>query len=50
VRIVGTKGTAILGRAIEGENPFLYTGRYPDPKVQEHADLIASIRGGQAAQ
>jgi len=47
VRIVGTKGTAILGRAIEGENPFLYTGRYPDPKVVEHADLIASIREGK---
>jgi len=47
VRIVGTKGTAVLGRAIEGENPFQYTGPRAKPQVLEHADLIASIREGK---
>lgn len=47
VRITGEKGTAILGRAIEGENPFQYTGPKPNAQVLEHADLIASIREGK---
>ncbi len=48
VRIIGKKGTAILGRTIEGENPFQYTGPKPNAQVLEHADLIASIREGKA--
>lgn len=45
-RVVGTKGTSTCGGVIEGENPWKYDGPSPDPYVQEHADLIASIRGG----
>jgi predicted dehydrogenase len=49
-RIVGSKGVAYLdgsnGR-IEGSNPFK-PGKSPNPYVQEHADLIASIRSGAA--
>jgi myo-inositol 2-dehydrogenase / D-chiro-inositol 1-dehydrogenase len=44
-RIVGTKGVALCdaGR-IEGEHPYAYTGPAINPYVQEHADLIASLR------
>ena len=44
-RVVGTKGVAIPNNAtITGEKPFKYAGPNVDPMVQEHADLIASIR------
>jgi predicted dehydrogenase len=44
-RVVGTKGVAIPNNAtITGEKPFKYEGPNKDPMVQEHADLIASIR------
>jgi predicted dehydrogenase len=49
-RVVGTKGAWQSDRgAIEGENPWRYTNSGPevDPYVQEHADLIKSIRDGQ---
>ncbi len=45
-RIVGTKGTSDGGGTITGEKPWKYEGPSPNPYVQEHADLIASIRGG----
>jgi predicted dehydrogenase len=45
--IVGTKGRANPGGSIRGENPFRFEGPNPNPYVQEHADLIASIRAGQ---
>lgn len=50
-RIVGTKGSAYLDASvgfIEGQNPYKYDGPSPNPYVQEHADLIASIRDGKA--
>ena len=50
-RIVGTKGQAYLdgsGGQITGENPYNYEGPDNDPYVQEHADLIKSIRNGDA--
>jgi predicted dehydrogenase len=49
-RLVGTKGHVYTDGStgfIEGENPYKYEGESPDPYVQEHADLIASIREGK---
>ena len=44
-RLVGTKGVAIPNNAtITGAEPFVYAGPNINPMVQEHADLIASIR------
>ncbi|MBN1846502.1 MAG: Gfo/Idh/MocA family oxidoreductase [Sedimentisphaerales bacterium] len=43
-RVVGTKGVSNCNGVIEGENPWQYNGPRPDPYVQEHADLIRSIR------
>ena len=44
-RVVGTKGVAIPNNAtITGAEPFAYAGPNVNPMVQEHADLIASIR------
>jgi predicted dehydrogenase len=45
-RIVGTKGTSNGGGKIEGENAWQYEGPNPNPYVQEHTDLIKSIRDG----
>jgi len=46
-RIVGTKGVAYPDSRIEGANAFGYKGNPPNPYIQEHTDLIASIRGGK---
>jgi len=49
-RVVGTKGSTYTTRAtgfIEGENPFQYDGPGRSGFVQEHADLIASVRTGK---
>ena len=49
-RIVGTKGVAYLDSgkgSIAGENPY-QPGKSANPYVQEHVDLIHSIRGGSA--
>jgi predicted dehydrogenase len=46
-RIVGTKGVALSSGEIRGEKPWKFEGEEPNPYVQEHADLIASIRGGK---
>ena len=49
-RIVGTKGVAYLNSRtgkIEGKRPYAPEGESPNPYVQEHADLIASIRAGR---
>jgi len=49
-RVVGTKGQTYTDGStglIEGQNPFKYEGESPNPYVQEHADLIASIRNGK---
>lgn len=45
-RLVGTKGVS-NGTSISGEKAFKYEGANPNPYVQEHADLIASIRSGK---
>jgi len=45
-RIVGTKGTSSGNGEIKGENAWRYDGPTPNPYVQEHTDLIKSIRDG----
>ncbi|UCC22111.1 MAG: Gfo/Idh/MocA family oxidoreductase [Planctomycetota bacterium] len=49
-RIVGTEGKSYTDGStgsIEGRKPYKYEGESPNPYVQEHADLIASIREGR---
>jgi myo-inositol 2-dehydrogenase/D-chiro-inositol 1-dehydrogenase len=46
-KIVGTKGTSDCSRGISGENAWRYQGESVNGQVQEHADLIASIRAGK---
>lgn len=49
-RVVGTKGSTYTDSAngsIKGKNPFKYDGPSPNPYVQEHTDLIASIRNNK---
>jgi len=43
-RVVGTKGFSDCSGIIEGEKPWRYEGPNPNPYVQEHTDLIKSIR------
>lgn len=46
-RVVGTRGVSDPNNgSIRGEKPFDYVGANPNPLVQEHTDLIASIRSG----
>lgn len=48
-RVVGTKGVADPSGKIEGRRSFEYQpeGDWVNPYVQEHVDLLASIRTGQ---
>ncbi len=49
-RVIGTKGFSYTDGAngyIKGANPFTIDKESPNPYVQEHADLIASIRKGE---
>lgn len=46
-KIVGTKGTSNCNNAIEGENPWKYSGKHVNGMDQEHIDLIQSIRSGK---
>ncbi len=51
-RIVGTKGVALIDgfgaqASIEGENAWKFEAKMGDPYIQEHADLIESIRTGK---
>ena len=46
-RVVGTKGWTNCGGTIVGENSWRYQGPRSDPYVQEHTDLIKSIRDGK---
>jgi len=49
-RIVGTKGYSYTDAAdgyIKGAKPFRLEKASPNPYVQEHADLIASIKSGK---
>jgi predicted dehydrogenase len=45
-RIVGTRGVAWSNGKITGEKPWEFQGKETNPYVQEHIDLIASIRAG----
>ncbi len=45
-RIVGTKGVAWSAGKITGEKPWTFEGDETNPYVQEHINLIASIRAG----
>ncbi|MCX5674060.1 MAG: Gfo/Idh/MocA family oxidoreductase [Planctomycetota bacterium] len=49
--VVGTKGVAYPARGLinnhKGEKIWSYEAEVPDPTVQEHADLVASIRAGK---
>ena len=50
-RVIGTNGSTYTDGSvgyIEGQNAFKFEGESPNPYVQEHTDLIASIRGGNA--
>jgi predicted dehydrogenase len=44
--LAGTQGKSDASRSIWGETNFKYEGKVNNPYVQEHADLIAGIRGG----
>jgi len=44
--VLGTAGSANPGGSIWGDNPYQHEGKN-NPQVQEHADLIASIRAGE---
>jgi predicted dehydrogenase len=46
-RIVGTRGVASSAGRITGETPWEFTADEINPYVQEHVDLIASIREGR---
>ena len=46
-KIVGTKGTSDCNSRISGENPWQYEGRSVNGQLQEHIDLIKSIRDGK---
>ena len=46
-RIVGTKGVAWGNGRIVGDNAWRFDGDKVNPYVQEHTDLIASIRAGE---
>ncbi len=48
-RVIGTKGSTYTDGSvgyIEGQNAYKFESESPNPYVQEHTDLIASIRGG----
>jgi predicted dehydrogenase len=47
-RIVGTRGSAFGYGEIKGPNAWKAEGEEKNPYVQEHADLIAGIRSGEA--
>jgi predicted dehydrogenase len=46
-KIVGTKGTSDCNSRIAGETPWQYEGRSVNGQLQEHIDLIKSIRSGE---
>jgi len=47
-RLVGTKGVAFGYGEIKSATPWKFEGEETNPYVQEHADLIASIRSGKS--
>ena len=45
-RFVGTRGTTDGNTQIAGPQPFTWEGQRQNPYVEEHVDLLASIRAG----
>jgi hypothetical protein len=45
-RFAGTKGTTDAVSEIRGASTWRYEGEKKNPYVQEHADLVSSIRAG----
>ena len=46
--VIGSKGAAFPANGeISGENAWSFKGETPDPSIQEHKDLITSIRAGK---
>jgi len=45
--VMGTEGVADPGGWIKGKSEWSYSGSRPNPYIQEHTDLIASIRAGK---
>ena len=45
--IQGTKGRSNCATSIEGQNAWRYQGKHKNAYVQEHTDLIESIRKGE---
>jgi predicted dehydrogenase len=46
-RVQGTKGTTNCNGSIRGQNAWRFEGERNNPYVQEHTDLIASIRANK---
>ncbi|HSA54778.1 MAG TPA: Gfo/Idh/MocA family oxidoreductase [Gemmatimonadaceae bacterium] len=46
-RFVGTRGSTDASSSIQGAVSWTYDGEKKNPYVQEHVDLLASIRSGQ---
>ena len=46
-RFVGTRGSTDANTEIRGQKSFTWTGEKKNPYVQEHVDLLASIRAGK---
>ena len=46
-RVIGTKGSSNCAGLIKGSSEWKFEGSAPSPYVQEHADLIKSIRDGK---
>ncbi len=46
-KIIGSKGVAFGYGEIKGDRPWKFEGQETNPYVQEHTDLIASIRAGK---
>lgn len=45
--VQGTKGRSNCATVIDGQNAWRYQGKHKNPYVQEHTDLIESIRKGE---
>jgi predicted dehydrogenase len=45
-RFAGTRGTTDANRQISGPQPYKWEGERKNPYVEEHVDLLASIRAG----
>lgn len=46
-RFVGTRGTTDANKQISGQRAFKWEGQDKNPYVEEHVDLLASIRAGK---